>query len=83
MPVRFFVNRIADTQYIVNRSAFQCRSASNLKKPVFIFKALLAITFRDVQWNRLRSTKPLIASMSIYTAERPCDPIREGSVLNR
>lgn len=67
----------------MNRYTLQGRPASNLEEPIFVFKALFAAPFCDIQRNRLCSTQPLVASRSIDTGKRPGDAIRESNVVNR
>lgn len=65
--VGFLVHGVTNRQDIMNRSTLQGRTASYLKEPIFVFKALLAVSFCDIQRNGLRSTQPLLASRSIVT----------------
>jgi hypothetical protein len=65
------------------------RSVSELTYPVdgnressITSQTLFAIALSDVQWDRLRSAKPLVTSLSINAAQRLGDAIRERDVIN-
>jgi hypothetical protein len=56
-------------QYILNRGTLQSRTASDVEKSSTILEAAFSVSLGDVWWNRLGSTKPLIASMSMKPLE--------------
>ena len=56
-------------QYILNRGTLQNRTACNVQKSSTIFEATFTVALGNVQWDRLRSVQPLIASMSIKPFE--------------
>ena len=74
---------VANAQYVVHRSTFQCRTACYLKESVLVFQTLLTISLRDVQWYRLGSTYPLIASWSMNAGEILSDRIGKSNLVNR
>jgi hypothetical protein len=52
-------------QYVLNRGTLQGRTACYVQKSSTIFEATFTVTLGNVQWDRLGSAQPLIASMSI------------------
>jgi hypothetical protein len=67
----------------MNRSTFECRSTGNFEESILVLEALFPIAFRDVQRNRLRSAKPLIARLPVDALERSRDLKGEGNVIDR
>ncbi len=58
---------------VLNRDAFQSRTASDVEKATAILEASFPVAFGNVERNRLGSAKPLVASMTMATDKILCD----------
>jgi len=67
--IAIIVECVGCRQHVLDRSTFECRTAGNIEKATTIFEAAFAVAFCDVQWDLLRSTEPLIASVAMSAVE--------------
>jgi Putative transposase len=82
-PIQFGIYRLERNEHIVNCSAFQSRTTSDLEKSILVFQALLPITLGNVEWNRLGRSQPLITSVAFRTIERFRDSVRRSDIFDR
>ena len=71
--ISVIVNPIGHNKQVLDCNKFQPRTSIDVKKSIAIFEAPLAVSRSNVQWNRLGSTKPLVANVKMTTAEILCD----------
>ena len=67
--VKFIAQSVGSPKNILNRGTFQCRTSRNIEKPASILEASFAVALGNVQWNRLRRAKPLIAGVTVRTGK--------------
>jgi hypothetical protein len=67
----------------MNRSTFQRGPTRDLERSILVLEALLSVSLGNVQPDRLCSTQPLIASMSIDARQRFRGSIRIRDIVDR
>jgi hypothetical protein len=59
------LNAFCRHQYVLDRGTLQGRTACDVEKSSTIFEAAFSVALGDVSWDRLCSTKPLIARVTM------------------
>ena len=82
---RIILNRDAFSchQHVLNGGTFQRGTTSNVEKSSTILEAAFTVALGDVEWDRLGSPEPLIASMSMKPFEWLCRHERPSNVVDR
>jgi hypothetical protein len=60
------LNAFCRHQYVLDRGTLQGRTACDVEKSSTIFEAAFSVALGDVSWDRLCSTKPLIARVTMW-----------------
>ena len=68
---------------ILDGGTFKCRSTSNVKETSSVLGTTFAVTFRNIQRDRLGGSQPLITSMAMEPRQRFGDRERIGCVFER
>ena len=77
------VNSSGHHKQVLDRNTFQRRPASDVKKATAISEAPRAVSFGDVERNRLSGAKSLIAGMAMATVKILGKRERRGDVIDR
>ena len=78
----FLVQRVADSQHILDCGTFQSRAPGDLEISAAVSFRGLAIAFGDVQRDGLARTQPLISGVSMDPGQVICLGEDPGDILN-